>query len=59
MPSGKKYVGTENLLKKDKKTWLSIETVLIKSKKTRDFNFLYFFPSFPQFQDSKEQMEVE
>ena len=27
--------------------------------RSRDFNFLYFFPSFPQFQDSKEQMEVE
>ena len=32
VPSGKKYLGIENLLKKGKKTWFSIQKMLSKSK---------------------------
>ena len=32
VPSGKKYAGIENLIKKGKKTWFSIQKMLSKSK---------------------------
>ena len=47
VPSGKKYVGIENLIRKLKKIWLSIQKMLSKSKidtKTKMFQYFQRFP---------------